>query len=386
MQNNIDLTWKDHVLTDYASLKGKRVIVRLDWNMPVENGAPTDTSRADVTFEFLRKLSFAGAKMVLITHLGEKGESLAPIVPYITMHAPFVTFHPSLNFQDLNQAVEATPEGEAILLENVRMWEGEVENIPSLGRSFAELGDVFINNAFSVSHREHASVVGIPKNILSYIGPLMARELEHLTAALHPVKPALFIIGGAKIKTKLSLIQAYLDQGVRVFVGGAMVHDIWKARGIEIGESLHDGTISLSERFFKHPCLITPTDVVLATGETVPVYAIPREGVVVDCGKDTVQMVKKLIEESKTVIANGPLGLYEKGWLKGSEQILGALAQSKAISYIGGGDTVAVAHSLHLLQKFTFVSLGGGAMLDFLASGTLPGIHAVTESKTTGYR
>ena len=382
----MEKNWREHLIEDYSSLKGKRVIVRLDWNLPVTDGVVSDTSRADVTFEFLKKLSFAGVKMVLMTHFGEKGESIEPILSYIKMHVPFITYTPSLSFDELEQASRDIKEGEAILLENVRMWRGETDNLPSLGRSFAALGDVYINNAFSVSHREHASVVGIPKNLLSYLGPLFVRELEHLTHALHPQKPALLIIGGAKIKTKLSLIERYLDQGVHVFVGGAMVHDIWKARGVEIGTSLFDGTTVLAEKLLCHPFLMTPIDVVLENGETVPFYCIPHDGKVVDCGKDTVEMISKTIAEAKTIIANGPLGLYEKGNLFGTEQVLTKIGASNATTYIGGGDTVSVAHSLHLLRTFDFVSLGGGAMLDFLASGTLPGIHAVTESKQTGYR
>ncbi len=383
----MEKNWREHLIEDYSSLKGKRVIIRLDWNMPLsENGTLADTSRADVTFDFLKRLSFAGARIILMTHYGEKGESLAPILSYIHQHVPFVNFVPSLDFNELENKTHAIKEGEAILLENVRLWKGEEDNLPSLGRSFSTLGDIYINNAFSVSHREHASVVGIPKNILSYLGPLFVRELEHLARALNPEKPALLIVGGAKIRTKLSLIESYLDKGVNVFVGGAMVHDIWKARGIEIGQSLHDGTIHLSERFLKHPLLMTPIDAVLESGERVTFSNIPREGKVVDCGPDTVAMLGKTIDASKSVIANGPLGLYEKGWLQGTEQVLMRLGAAAAITYIGGGDTVAVAHSLHLLRKFDFVSLGGGAMLDFLSSGTLPGIHAVTESQRTGYR
>jgi phosphoglycerate kinase len=158
-----------------------------------------------------------------------------------------------------------------------------------------------------------------------------------------------------------------------------MVHNIWKERGIEIGQSLYDPEYHLPEGFVNHPLLITPIDVVLATGETVDVGAIPKDGVVVDCGKKTTDLVNEIIAMSNTVIANGPLGLYEKGWLHGSERILSFLANAKAASYIGGGDTVSVANSLNLLEKFTFVSLGGGAMLDFLVSGTLPGIDAVTK-------
>jgi phosphoglycerate kinase len=222
-------------------------------------------------------------------------------------------------------------------------------------------------------------VVGLSGAMMSYFGPTFTRELENLTKALTPVKPALLVVGGSKIATKLTLIEQYLNQGVEVYVGGAMVHNIWKERGFEIGKSLYDPEYKLPESFVNHPLLRTPKDVVLATGDTVPFNKIPADGVVVDCGSETVLDIEKAILASKTVIANGPFGLYEKGWRSGSENILTKLAHSGVTSYIGGGDTVSVAHSLHLLQQFSFVSLGGGAMLDFLAAGTLPGIDAVTK-------
>ncbi len=371
--------WKNHLLPEIHTFKDKTIVLRVDWNMPVVNGKITDTSRFDVTLPFLQTLSFTGIKFIILTHFGEEGESLKPIADYITHLVPFITFNPSLDFNELEQASRNLQPGNGLLLENVRMWRGETENIPSLARSFASLGNVFINDAFSVAHRDHASVAGIAKLMLSYFGPTFTRELEHLTRAQHPEKPALLILGGAKISTKLPVIEHYLNQGVHVFIGGAMVHNIWKQRGLEIGKSLYDENYTVSEDLLSHPLLLTPIDVVLATGNTVKITDIPQDGIVVDCGNETVAMVEKLILESKTVIANGPLGLYEKGWLHGSEQILTKLAESSAVSYIGGGDTVTVAHSLHLLRKFTFVSLGGGGMLTYLASGTMPGIDAVTK-------
>ncbi|MFA5132293.1 MAG: phosphoglycerate kinase [Candidatus Paceibacterota bacterium] len=371
--------WKNHLLPDIKTFKDKSVIVRVDWNMPITNGKITDTSRFDVTVPLLQELSFAGAKIILLTHFGEKGESLQPIADHVTRALPYITFDTSLDFNVLKNHAHALNRGEGMLLENVRMWKGETENLPSLARSFATLGGIFINEAFSVSHREHASVVGIAEHMLCYFGPTFTRELENLTRALTPEKPALLVVGGAKISTKLSLIEHYLDKGVRVFVGGAMVHNIWRQKGFEIGKSLYDPKFLLSETLINHPLLLTPKDVVLSTGETVSVSSIPPDGVVVDCGNETVAMVDELFATSKTVILNGPLGLYEKGWLHGSEQILTKLANREVTSYVGGGDTVSVAHSLHLLRKFSFVSLGGGAMLDFLASGTLVGIDAVTK-------
>jgi phosphoglycerate kinase len=371
--------WSDHGLPDVRTLRGKKVVVRLDWNMPVANGVITDTSRFDVTVPFLKRLSMAGVKMILLTHFGEKGESLLPVANHALHDLPFISFNPSKDFDELRTGADNLKEGDAMLLENVRLFEGETDGSQTLAESFASLGDVFINDAFSVAHRKHASVVGIPEKLLSYFGPTFEHELENLTKALTPTQPALLIVGGAKIATKLALIKQYLDQGVKVFVGGAMVHNIWKERGLEIGKSLYDPEYHLPETFYRHPLLLTPVDVVLATGETVDVTAIPEDGVVVDCGEKTVAMLQEVINVSNTIIANGPLGLYEKGWLKGSEHILTNVAGSNAATYIGGGDTVTVANSLHMLDKFTFVSLGGGAMLDFLSSGTLPGVDAITK-------
>lgn len=360
-------------------LNDKRVIVRVDWNMPVNEGVISDTSRFDVTVPFLKELSFHGAKIIILTHFGEKGESLKVIADHVTKSLPFIGFVPLMEFDALEQVSRTIERGQGMLLENVRMWEGETENSEALARSFATLGEVFINDAFSVSHRKHASVVGVAHHMVSYFGPTCTRELDNLTKALTPEKPALLIVGGSKISTKLDLIKHYLDQGVSVFVGGAMVHNIWKEQGLSIGKSLYDPEYTLPESFVKHPLLLTPTDVILATGETVPYTEIPEDGVVVDCGNQTVLMIEEQLKRVKTVIANGPLGLYEKGWLYGSEQILTKLAHAKVTSYIGGGDTVSVAHTLNLLHNFSFVSLGGGAMLDFLANGTLPGIDAVTK-------
>ncbi len=375
----MNTTWNNHCAPELRTLKGKRVIVRVDWNVPVVDGAITDTSRFDVSVPFLKELSASGAKIVILTHFGEKGESLEAVAKHVTHALSFITFMPTLDTSALETTSRALEEGNGMLLENVRLFAGETENDPALANSFAALGDLFINDAFSVAHRKHASVVGLAENKLSYFGPTFTRELTNLSKALTPEQPALLIVGGAKISTKLSLIKQYLDQGVKVFVGGAMVHNIWKEKGLEIGQSLYDPQYHLPESFVNHPLLLTPLDVVLANGETVSVDKIPTDGVVVDCGAKTAEMLAGVIASSRTVIANGPLGLYEKGWLHGSELVLTDLANSDVTSYIGGGDTVTVAHQLGLLQKFSFVSLGGGAMLDFLVSGTLPGIEAVTK-------
>lgn len=375
-------SWPEKVFNNFEGLRGKRVIVRLDLNVPIENGIVTDSTRMDAVIPFLTKLSFAGAKLVLLSHFGEKGESIEPVGKELSKRLSFISFVGGTSEEAIRQSVQNIKDGDGILLENVRLFPGETENDDVLARFFASLGDSFINDAFSVSHRKHASVAGIPKHILSYIGPTCANELEHLSKILSPKKPALLIIGGAKISTKLSLINRYLDQGVQVFVGGAMVHNIFKARGLSIGQSLFDKDSSVTMDVANHPSLLVPIDVVLSTGETVDADKVPDDGVIIDCGDKTIEMLKKPIEEAETIIMNGPLGLYEKGWMHGTESVLSMLGvRPKEVTYIGGGDTVAAAGKTNSLKNMGFVSLGGGAMLDYLASGTLVGIDAVTQGQ-----
>lgn len=376
----INTTWPQHVLHDASSLYHKRVIVRLDLNLPMQDGVIADTSRLDAVTGFLTKLTFAGAKLVLMSHFGEKGESLKPVADELMRRLPYVHFTETRDIAQLRHDIEELPYGEALLLENVRLWNGETENVPSLARDFASLGDVYINDAFSVSHRNHASVTGIPEHLLSYLGPTCEHELANLSKALTPKLPALLIIGGAKISTKLFLIKRYLDQGVSVFLGGAMVHNILKSRGYEIGTSLYDKDISLPDEFVHHADIILPRDVVLDDGTTVPVDKVPAGRKIVDAGKETLGELNKKITTAQTIIMNGPLGLYEEGWMHGTEYVLTSLGHADATTYIGGGDTVTAANKVHALKGISFVSLGGGAMLEYLSSGTLPGIDAVTQS------
>jgi phosphoglycerate kinase len=194
----MNTAWKDHCAPDLRTLKGKRVIVRVDWNVPVNNGTVTDASRIEVSVPFLQHLASAGAKIVILSHFGEKGESLETVAKYVVQKMPFITFMPSFDSAALEQASRENKEGSAILLENVRLFKGETDNDPVLADAFALLGDIFINDAFSVAHRTHASVVGLAERRLSYFGPTFERELENLTNALEPVQPALMLVGGAK--------------------------------------------------------------------------------------------------------------------------------------------------------------------------------------------
>lgn len=374
--------WSKYTITDLSTLKGKKVILRLDLNLPYDNGQITDRARLDEVIPFIKQLSFAGAKIIILSHFGEKGESIKPVADLVIKSLSGIKFVAGTDIENIKKEIENTALGDGVIIENTRMFVGEKDNTPSCAREFASLGDIFINDAFSVSHRAHASLVGIPNYLLSYFGPTFIKELTNLSSASHPEKPALLIIGGAKISTKLSLIKNYLDQGVKVFVGGAMVHNIFKQRGLEIGNSFYDPNYNVPESIYNHPLLITPIDFILLDGKEFKIDQIPANGVIVDCGKETLKKLDEEINKSKTIIVNGPLGLYEKGFYYGTEYMLTSVANAiGAKTYIGGGDTVLVAEKVHILNKIGFVSLGGGAMLDFLANGTLPGIDAVTKTK-----
>lgn len=376
--NNTD--WSKYTITDLSILKGKRVILRLDLNLPYDEGKITDRTRLDTVIPFIKELSFTGAKIIILSHFGEKNESIKPVADLVVKSLSGMKFIEGTDIEIIKREIDSLPLGDGAVIENTRLFSGEKDNTPSCARNFASLGDVYINNAFSVSHREHASVVGITKYILSYFGPTFVKELINLSAALKPEKPALLIVGGSKISTKLDLIKHYLDQNVKVFAGGAMVHNIFKDRGLEIGDSFYDPTYESPESLYNHPLLVIPDDVLLSDGREVTIDKIPKNGIAVDCGKETLKNLDILIKESRTIIVNGPLGLYEKGFYYGTEHMLTSVSNAvDAKTYIGGGDTVLVAEKAHILDKIGFVSLGGGAMLDYLANGTLPGIDAITK-------
>ena len=370
-------------IKDFSIFKDKKVIVRLDLNMPTNQyGEITDISRLEAVIPFLKDLSFASAKIIIISHFGEKGESLKGVADLLATHINFVKFVGGTDFSFIKEKAEELKSGDAIILENVRLFPGEMENVESLSRNLASLANIYINDAFSVSHREQASVVGIPKYLLSFFGPTFQKEVTNLSKLLTPKKPALLILGGAKISTKMNLIKRYLDQEVKVFVGGALANNIFKQKGVEVGDSFIDPKSSIAESVLYNNDLLTPTDVTLSNGSKKVLTELKPGDKIVDCGKETIEGIKETIEKANTVIMNGPIGLYEEGFKYGTEALLTLIANKKdGVTFIGGGDTLAVAKGLDIMHKFSYVSLSGGAMLTYLGEGTLPGIEAIINTK-----
>ncbi len=370
-------------LESLPSFVGVRVIVRAGFDTPLnQSGAIADTYRIDrgiPTIDFLRR---KGAIVLVMSHMGrDESETLYPVFEYLVgkMRTRFARDFESNTTKRLLD--DARP-GDVIVFENVRRHRGEISNEESFAQFLASFGTVYVNDAFSASHRLHASIVGIPKYLPGYAGFLLADEIANLERALTPHSPSLFILGGAKFETKQPLIRKLLPIYDHVFVGGALANDFFKARGLAIGSSKISsepvGDIAYD------PKIILPSDVVVDPGgATKSPSDIGVDEIVVDAGSHTLQELHDLISSARSILWNGPLGTYEKGYDHSTIDIASAVANREADSIVGGGDTLSAISKLNLYDHFSFVSTGGGAMLEFLAGGTLPGIEALVQSQNT---
>jgi 3-phosphoglycerate kinase len=350
-------------IKEIENLEGKRVLLRVDFNVPLEHGIILDDFRIKKAIPTIEYLLAKGAFVTIIAHLGKDGSaSIDPIIE---------------RFFELSKF----PKEKIKFYPNIRKFPGEEANDAEFAKDLAKEGDIYVNDAFSVSHREHASVVGVSKLLPHYAGFQLEEEVKHLSTAIkNPEHPFLFILGGAKFSTKVPLIEKYLELADNVFIGGALANNFLKTKGYEVGQSLTDESSPEFERILKNPKLIIPADVVVLTGDKLvskDLTEIKNEDVIVDVGEKTVTLLGTYIEKSKLILWNGPLGKYEVGGEKGTKKVLELVANSQAKSILGGGDTAALVTQMGLEDKFTFVSTGGGATLDFLAKGTLPGIDAL---------
>ncbi len=328
------------------NLKNKTVLLRVDFNVPIINGRVADDFRIVKTLPTIKYLLHRGArKIILITHLGEDGKSsLKPV------EEKFFT-------------LSKIPKDKITFFENVRKFPGEEKNDLTFAQKLAEPGDIYVNEAFSVSHRAHASIVTLPKLLPAFAGLQFEAEVKNLSRAFQkPKHPFLFILGGAKFSTKMPLIEKYLKLADYVFVGGALANTFLQAKGYEVGKSLVDSADWQVGKLLNNRRLVLPTDF------------IKKDGIILDIGEVSIKNLTSLIKKSKLILWNGPLGRYEDGGAKATEKILKLVANSKAETIVGGGDTVALVSKLKMEKKFSFVSTGGGAALDFLVNGTLPGI------------
>ncbi len=366
-------------LKDAGDLKGKRVLLRLDLNVPIENGEVKDAYRITSSLPTVNTLVSAGAKVIIIAHLG-KGkpeESLKPVATYLRDKLP-IKFLP-LRDPDTKQYIEKMRDGDVVMLENLRHSKGEEENNEDFAKYLASLAEAYINDAFAVSHRAHASVSAVATLLPAYAGPLFESEVKHLSQAFNPEHPFLFILGGAKISTKIPLLKKFVGIADHVLVGGASANNFYKAKGYEVGKSAIDAdAMEGLEEYLKNPKLIIPSDIVVMEGsKEKKASEVAASETIVDIAEASVDAMKEYVLTSKLIVWNGPLGFYEKGFTGGSKRLVELILGSQAKTIVGGGDTVALLDSMGVTNKFSFVSTAGGAMLDFLANGTLPGIEAL---------
>jgi phosphoglycerate kinase len=372
--------------------EGSRVLLRLDLNVPTdESGQVVNDFRIRESLPLIEKLLARKAKVIVLAHK-EKG-SLEKVVEYTKKYFPNLSFakvfsENGVSNEELDK-VSNIKNGEIVFLENIRLDEREKSKDTvkrdELGEMLSKLGDVYINEAFSASHRDHASVTSIPKFLPSFLGISFQKEVTELNKALNPEKPMLLIVGGAKFDTKLPMIEKFLNVSDKIFIGGALAHSFWKKKGFELGKSLIDDEVELSEKVTTSEKIILPIDVVVENGETKKPENILKEERIVDFGKETLIDLVKQVSESKTIVWNGPLGYYEEGFDLGTKSLFAEISKmDNKISILGGGDTVTeidktIKEGTNL--NFTHVSSGGGAMIEFLSNGTLPGIEVVSRKK-----
>lgn len=391
------------IVTD-LQVEGKKVLVRVDFNVPLKDGVITDDNRIVQALPTIKYLIDHNAKVILFSHLGKvKSEedkaklSLRPVAERLSelLEKP-VTFVPETRGEKLEAAINALKEGDVLLFENTRFEDldgkKESKNDPELGKYWASLGDLFVNDAFGTAHRAHASNVGIASNLESAAGFLMEKEIKFIGGAVdNPERPFVAILGGAKVSDKIGVINSLLDKADKVLIGGGMAYTFFKAMGREVGLSLLElDRVELAKEIMEKAGdkLVLPIDNVVAkefsndaVATIVASDAIPADQEGLDIGPKTVELFASYLKDAKTVVWNGPMGVFElPNFAKGTIGVCEAIANLEgATTIIGGGDSAAAAISLGYADKFTHISTGGGASLEYLEGKELPGVAAISD-------
>jgi len=391
------------IVTD-LDVANKVVLERADFNVPIADGKITNDNRIVAALPTIQWLIDHDAKVVLFSHLGKvKTEedkaklSLRPVAKRLSeLLKKDVTFVPETRGALLEKTIKDLKPGEVVLVENTRFEDldgkKESKNDPELGKYWASLGDLFVNDAFGTAHRSHASNVGIASNLESAAGFLMEKEIKFLGSAVdHPKRPFIAILGGAKVSDKINVIESLLKKADKVIIGGGMAYTFLKAQGKETGDSLLEADkVPLAKQLLETAGdkIVLPTDVVIADrfandaeAKIVSVDDIPADWEGLDCGPASIEEFKKVLDGAKTVVWNGPMGVFEfPNFAKGTIGVCQAIAElPDATTIIGGGDSAAAAIQLGFEDKFSHISTGGGASLEYLEGKALPGIESISD-------
>ena len=387
---------------DQADVRGKRVLVRVDLNVPMENGRVTDTTRIERVAPTITEIAEKGGKVILLSHLGrpkgpDPAQSLRPVAEAVArvIKRP-VAFAPDCIGPAAEAAVAALKPGDVLCLENTRFHRGEEKNEPGFVAALAKLGDLWVNDAFSAAHRAHASTEGLGHHLPAYAGRAMQAELAALTRALDaPERPLAAIVGGAKISTKLDLLGNLLAKVDALIIGGAMANTFLAADGKPVGKSLaeHDLVATARDIMAKaaqhHREIVLPVDAVVAhefaaraPSRVVSVDAVAGDDMILDIGPRSIEHVVSVLARTKTLVWNGPFGAFElepfdTGTVEAAEAAAELSAAGKLVSVAGGGDTVAALNKAGVTDRFTYVSTAGGAFLEWLEGKALPGVEVL---------
>jgi phosphoglycerate kinase len=387
---------------DDVDVKGKRVLLRVDLNVPMENGRVTDTTRLDRVAPTITEIAQKGGKVILLAHFGrpkgrDEKESLKPVAAELSrvINKP-VAFVEDCIGEPAAKAVAAMKDGDILCLENTRFHKEEEKNDPAFVAELAKLGDIWVNDAFSAAHRAHASTEGLGHKLPAYAGRTMQAELEALSKALEaPAKPVIAIIGGAKVSTKIDLLENLVSKVDALVIGGGMANTFLHAQGVNIGKSLAEKDLAptalriLEKAEAANCAIILPVDAVVAyhfaanaPSHAYGLDAVPAEGMILDVGPQSSVRIHAAIDDAKTLVWNGPVGAFEltpfdRGTMAAARHAAGRTKAKKLLSVAGGGDTVAALNQAGVASDFSYVSTAGGAFLEWMEGKPLPGVEVL---------